>query len=255
MKSAFLTSGWGLPLTVGVAMHVGLAFIPVAFSQGSGVQNQPQPIQINLVAVKQEPPPVMMPEPPVVSEVVPAAEPAEVVPAPRPKPRKKRTQNQVPVETAATPTEENTAFAAADAVVDPEPLEQAEITPQPAELPVEEAVVAEASNHAPPPAPTKKFDMRGYGMGIFSAVQAKQQYPRAAERFRLEGVAKVRIRINRDGSLADRPQVVTSTTHALLDREALRMVEVAAPFAPLPDGFTEQTQEFVIPINFKLPRS
>lgn len=97
--------------------------------------------------------------------------------------------------------------------------------------------------------------MRGYGMGIFSAVKAEQQYPRAAARFRLEGTAKIRIRVNRDGSLADRPQIVTSTTHDLLDREALRMVEVAAPFAPLPDGFPEQTKEFVIPITFQLTRS
>lgn len=252
MKSAFLTSGWGLPLTIGVAMHVGLAFIPVAFSQGAGMQTDPQPVRITLIAPTPEPPKPAIPEPPVVPEAAPITEPAEVAAKPQPKPRKKRTQNQVPVETTATPIQEGTAFAAADAAIEPA---QAELDAQPAELPVEEAVVSKVAQNTPPPAPTKKVDMRGYGMGIFSAVQAKQQYPRAAQRFRLEGTAKVRVRINRDGSLADRPHVVASTTHDLLDREALRMVEVAAPFAPLPNGFSEQTQEFVIPIKFQLPRS
>ncbi len=246
MKTAFLTSGWGLPLTVGVALHVGLAFIPVAFSQGSNTQ--PQPIRIALISAPEPPPAVAPPEPTVVPEVMPTVElPPEVAAKQKPQPQKTKA-----VVSPSEPLANESAFAAAEVASE---VTAPEVQAKPAERPVEEAAVPEVANHTPPPAPVKKFDMHGYGMGIFSAVKAEQQYPRAAARFRLEGTAQIRIRVNRDGSLADRPQIVTSTTHDLLDREALRMIEVAAPFAPLPDGFPQQTKEFVIPIKFQLSRS
>jgi TonB family protein len=97
-------------------------------------------------------------------------------------------------------------------------------------------------------------DLQGYGRGVFAAVAAKQRYPRMALRRGLEGTATVRIRVNRDGSLASAPQIVSSTNHEILDQEALRMVQAAAPFLTLPAGFQSEVAEFLIPIQFRIAR-
>ncbi|MBA2664923.1 MAG: energy transducer TonB [Bradymonadaceae bacterium] len=242
MKLATWTSGWALPLTIGVALHLGLGLVPVEFSGGPGTT--PKSIQIALVNPMPEPPAPepLVPEQPALEETV-----AETV-ATSPKARPRRAR---PAEVAQEPTRENTAIAAAEAA-EPAP---AEALAELAERPVEEAQAPEPARQMASIEPVEEIDMRGYGMGVFSAVNAEQQYPRAATRFRLEGTAMVRIRINRDGTLAERPQIVTSTNHELLDREVLRMVEVAAPFQRLPAGFNEQVAEFVVPIRFRLARS
>jgi protein TonB len=72
---------------------------------------------------------------------------------------------------------------------------------------------------------------------------------------RLEGTAVVRVLVRRDGSLAAPPRLVTSSRHGVLDTEALRMVEAAAPFAPLPDGYAQPSAEFVVPVRFALRSS
>ena len=83
-------------------------------------------------------------------------------------------------------------------------------------------------------------------------VQSEKNYPRMAQRRGWEGTATVRIRVSRDGSLVDVPSVVESSAYDLLDDEALRMIESAAPFDAFPDHSKEDEQEFVIPIRFEL---
>jgi TonB family protein len=48
------------------------------------------------------------------------------------------------------------------------------------------------------------------------------------------------------------PRLVTSSGHDILDAEALRMVEAAAPFEPLPGNPTRPDAGFVIPVVFSL---
>jgi protein TonB len=68
----------------------------------------------------------------------------------------------------------------------------------------------------------------------------------------MEGTARIQVSVNRDGALAGAPRLVRSSGHEVLDAEALRMVEAAAPFAPLPEGHARASAEFVIPVDFSL---
>jgi protein TonB len=95
------------------------------------------------------------------------------------------------------------------------------------------------------------FDAAGYGRGLHALVGARKQYPVLARRMGLEGAARLRVRVHADGTLDGPPVVTTSSGHQLLDREALRMVEAAAPF-PAFTGSGRGTLTLVLTIRFAL---
>jgi len=69
---------------------------------------------------------------------------------------------------------------------------------------------------------------------------------------RMQGTAEVEMRLYADGSLASEPTLARSSGHVVLDKEALRMVRVAAPFSSLPEGFIGETALFKVPVRFEL---
>lgn len=83
-------------------------------------------------------------------------------------------------------------------------------------------------------------------------VARERRYPAQARRLGLEGTVRVRLRLRRDGTLAGPPEVAGPAGVGLLEAEALRMVEAAAPFAPLPEVLPGSEREFVIPVRFAL---
>jgi TonB family protein len=83
-------------------------------------------------------------------------------------------------------------------------------------------------------------------------VTGRLRYPAQAVRLGMVGTALVRVRINRDGSLATPPRLEGSSRFRVLDVEALRTVEAAAPFAPLPLEIPRDPAEFIIPVSFSL---
>lgn len=96
--------------------------------------------------------------------------------------------------------------------------------------------------------------MRSYGRGVYGAVQGQQRYPAAARRLGLEGKGVVKIRIDRRGRLVGKPMIHTSTGHDVLDKEALAMVERAAPFDAPPSAFDKDVATLVLPVHFKLKK-
>lgn len=95
-------------------------------------------------------------------------------------------------------------------------------------------------------------DLMAYARRLSSVVASQRRYPASAARLGMEGKARVQVRVNRDGSLASPPRLVASSGYDVLDAEALRMVEAAAPFASLPEGHPRPAAEFVIPVDFSL---
>jgi TonB family protein len=89
-----------------------------------------------------------------------------------------------------------------------------------------------------------------YRQQLAARVAAMQRYPVQARRMHTEGVTTARFRLARDGHLLGAPTVATSS-HALLDAEALRMIAAAAPFPSLPQGLADEV-EFTLPIRFSL---
>jgi protein TonB len=95
-------------------------------------------------------------------------------------------------------------------------------------------------------------ELRAYGERLSRHITRQRRYPAQAMRLGLEGTALVRIRINRDGSLGAPPRLEGSSRFRVLDAEALRMVEAAAPFSPLPAALSRDSAELVIPVRFFL---
>lgn len=95
-------------------------------------------------------------------------------------------------------------------------------------------------------------DLSAYGERLSALFTRQRRYPPSAVRLRMEGTAVVRVHVRRDGTLAAPPQLVSSSRYGVLDAEALRLVEAAAPFAPLPEGYARPSAEFTVPIRFSL---
>jgi protein TonB len=95
------------------------------------------------------------------------------------------------------------------------------------------------------------FDAAGYGRGLYGLVAAKKSYPVLARRMGLEGLTRLRVHVRADGSLDGPPEVTSSSGHPLLDREALRMVEAAAPF-PAFSASGRSTLTLALTVRFSL---
>jgi TonB family protein len=83
-------------------------------------------------------------------------------------------------------------------------------------------------------------------------VARQRRYPELAVRLRMQGTSHVQLRVRRDGSLMEPPRLVTSSGQQVLDAEALRMAEAAAPFEPMPESAMRTEAGFVIPVIFSL---
>lgn len=78
-----------------------------------------------------------------------------------------------------------------------------------------------------------------------------KQYPMLARRRGIEGIASVRLRVDRRGRVLAR-SVEKSTGERLLDDAAVEMTRRADPFPPLPGDYAGESFEFVAPIEFRL---
>lgn len=115
----------------------------------------------------------------------------------------------------------------------------------------DQQVVAKADAPPTPPTPTH-FDLGGYGDSLRRAMMHQREYPDEARDEELEGEVVVVIKVNRAGRLACPAKVTRSSGHDCLDKEALRMVAAAAPFAHLPNGYEGEDAEFTVPVRFEL---
>lgn len=92
--------------------------------------------------------------------------------------------------------------------------------------------------------------MRRYLKSAQIRIKRHKRYPFAAKRMGLSGKVIVGVCVSRTGRLATRPQLLKSSGHAILDKEALRMVGAAPPFQRLPNAFRRERYTFQIPIIF-----
>jgi len=70
-------------------------------------------------------------------------------------------------------------------------------------------------------------------------------YPEASERYSIYGSLRLLVVIRRDGSL-EQVKILSSSGHALLDEAALKIVRLAAPFAPFPGELQATTDKLEI---------
>lgn len=98
---------------------------------------------------------------------------------------------------------------------------------------------------------TAILGQRDYMSQIIRDVYSNIRYPERALRRNYEGSVRMRLIIERDGSLAE-VKVMEGSRHDTLNEEAGRAVLAAVPFAPIPNELRGERIEVELPINFRL---
>lgn len=176
----------------------------------------PRPITVSLIEpeVKEQPKPEPRPQPP--KPLVKPLPPPPVLIAEKPLPTPQ------PVVEAPKP--------------DPEPVPVPEVVPPPA------PVVAEAPKLAPPPIPPRPADYLD---------NPKPPYPALSKRLGEEGVVRLNILVNPDGSVA-RLEIVKSSGYARLDESARKTVQSSWKFEPARQAGKPVAAWVIVPIQFTL---
>lgn len=94
------------------------------------------------------------------------------------------------------------------------------------------------------------FDaMADWEKSMMRKLVKKQRYPRSAIQRGIEGIAKIRIIIDKDGNITEH-EIVQSTGEKVLDREIDKLIKSITPLDPLPDG--KEKLAIVVPVAWQL---
>jgi protein TonB len=159
---------------------------------------------------------------------------AEVAPPPAPSPEPPPRPATKPLRPAAEPIVRNAA-------------------PRPSEAPTtppHSAPPASAASTGPAAEAPAQDD---YARALLRWLEPHRRYPRAARLRGIEGTVRLSLTIDRAGSVLA-AAIAESSGERLLDREALEMVERAAPAPPLPADWAPPQATFILPIRFALSR-
>lgn len=196
---------------------------------------------------KTEPPPVVVPEPvkvepePIKPKVDNKPEPKTVT-KPLPTPTVvKHESNPTPPPTAAAPPQTEVIAVAPKTEAAPSPT-----------VPAPAPVVAP---EPPKPLGPSQEDIdaaRGkYGSTLWGAIAKYKQYPRIAQMKGWQGEAIVELLLDGNGKLKSK-KILQSSGYESLDKQALEMVEKAAPFPAPPEALRGSNFSIKVPVPFKL---
>lgn len=96
---------------------------------------------------------------------------------------------------------------------------------------------------------TAASDMTAWKKAVVKAVVQNQKYPRSAQVREIEGKAKVRLVVSKDGTITAH-EIVESTGEEILDREIPKLVAKLNPLPALPEG--QSDLQFVLPLEWAL---
>jgi TonB family protein len=94
-------------------------------------------------------------------------------------------------------------------------------------------------------------DIKGWQKKISKLVARKQVYPRAAMRKELEGRAKVKLSIARDGTITNF-ELIQSTGHKILDKEVPKLIKRINPLPTPPEDVTDKQLSLVLPVTWRI---
>ena len=194
----------------------------------------PAQLEVELVS-KPEPPPV-------------AIQPEPIKPKPdQPKTKVEPKPIVKPLPVAKVEKSEPTIYSTPP-VTSPEPPQIApppELTPPP------------VSTTPTPPKPIvasqvdKNAARDSYGNTLWGAIGKYKNYPRIAQTRGWQGEVVVELQLDANGNLKSK-KILKSSSFDILDKEALAMVDKAAPFPAPPDALRGSTFSIKVPIPFKL---
>lgn len=93
--------------------------------------------------------------------------------------------------------------------------------------------------------------LRGYRLALASQARGHRRYPRQAEDAGWQGTAEVRVTVLA-GGMAQDPELLHSSGHAVLDRAAVDMLRGALAVTPVPPVLRQQTFVIDLPVVFEL---
>lgn len=218
-----------------------LAPEPAPAAEQLAQESQPEEIRVTAAAAipaalatveEATPAPVSTPSVAPESSAAPAAMPAPAPASAAPAPAQPASSDQ-PLREETPPADPAT----------PAPVERAESQLL--------AFAGDIADVAPPAAPPIDLQaaLENYNRGLHRTVYQHVEYPRRAVSRGIEGLVVMRAVISRDGDLLSVETL--QSAEPLLDRAALNAVREAAPFAPI-DGLPDDSQDFLIPVIFKL---
>lgn len=116
---------------------------------------------------------------------------------------------------------------------------------------VETSAAAEAKSLSEGITPSARRSRSSWERGIMVQLDRHKRYPQEARDHAATGEATVGFTLLRSGAVIG-SRLVASSGSALLDAEALRMVERASPLPPPPIDVAGDRFEFVVPVRFKV---
>jgi protein TonB len=206
-----------------------LAPLPVAPASPADLALGPQMLQS-----PPQPPhqPSLLPEPQV-AEPVPKVEVPAQVTLPRPAPRPVATQPEKPVEKQPARVERNPAAPHTTASLQSEHRS---------------APVARAPS---PGSAASRAAIAGWRDLVMARLQRGKRYPSGAAARGEQGVATLSFSVDRHGRVLSR-QILRSSGHSVLDREALATIARAQPLPPFPPAMPQTAVHLSVPIRFSL---
>jgi protein TonB len=228
---------WGLSFIVICALHLGVAawfwhahiFVPAA------PDVPPDTVLIDLEPVPA--PPVAAPAPPPPQPPPPEPEVKKIEEPPLPPPPKEAVALPKPPPPKPAPPRPKRVV---EEPPPPQPMpQQAEAKPLPAPMPKARAA----------PAPSMDV-MANWEHKLLARLQSFLRYPRRAQLRQQDGIAYVKVVIDRRGNLVS-SALERSSGIPVLDEEAVAVAERAKPFPPPPEALGENVVR-VVPVRFIL---
>jgi len=92
-----------------------------------------------------------------------------------------------------------------------------------------------------------------YAQAVKERIAGQWKYPQEARKKKLEGRLVALFSLNREGALT-RMEITRSSGHEVLDREAARAIESAAPFPPFPSTITVSRLNINVSFDYTLAK-
>lgn len=183
------------------------------------------------------------PEPPAIVPAEPAPPtPEPVKPKPTPKPMVKPSMTPQAISNAPPPAQP--------------PSTQTEVialTPKP-EAPPTPAPVISPPEPVRPAAPSQTdmtAALNSYNSTLWGRIAKYKLYPKIAQMRGWQGEVIVELLLDGNGKLKSK-KIISGSGYEVLDKQALEMIEKAAPFPPPPEALRSSSFSITVPIPFKL---
>lgn len=202
----------------------------------------PEVLEVELVT-KPEPPPALQPEP--IQPQPEQPKPKQIKPKIEPKPIVKSLPTPAVVKNDPVPHQSPPTTQTEVIAVAPRP----EAPPSP--VPPAPIVIPEPPKPAAP-SQVDIDDARGrYGNTLWGAIEKHKSYPKIAQMRGWQGKVVVELQLDGNGKLKSK-KILKGSGYDILDKQALDMIEKAAPFPAPPEALRVSSFSITVPIPFKL---